>query len=139
MTGGWVTQADRARWQLRAARELTVILGDCGGLPPISWTVAPGGAVLAGRVNGLAPAGQVRATLAAWREALALDGYREWPGGGGTIRLRACGQRHEVRVRISATVSFRTAAGRRRPAGAACPAAWAAGEAARVRAAGIPR
>jgi len=102
VTGGWITQADRARWQLQAARELAVILGDCGDLPLITWTVAPGGAVLAGKVNGPAPAAQVRATLAAWREALALEDCREWPGGRGTVRMHAAGRRGEVRVRISA-------------------------------------
>jgi hypothetical protein len=102
VTGGWVTQADRARWQLQAARELAVILGDCAGLPLITWTVAAGGAVLAGKVNGPASAGQVRATFAAWREALALEECREWPGGRGTVRLHASGRRGEVRVRVSA-------------------------------------
>lgn len=102
MTGGWITQADRARWQLQAARELAAILGGCGGLPLITWTVAPGGAVLAGKVNGPAPAGQVRAAFAAWREALALEDCREWPAGGGTVRMHASGRRGEVLVRISA-------------------------------------
>ncbi len=103
MSGGWITPADRARWQLRAARELAAILDGCGDLPLITWTVAAGGGVLAGQVNGLAPARQVRAAHAAWREALALADYREWAGGG-TVRLHACGRRGEVRVRISATV-----------------------------------
>jgi hypothetical protein len=102
VTGGWVTGADRARWQLQAARELAVILGDCDRLPLITWTVASGGAVLAGRVNGPVPAGQARATFAAWREALALEDCREWPGGRGTVRLHASGRRGEVLVRISA-------------------------------------
>ena len=103
MTGGWITWADRARWQLGAARELAAILDDYGDLPLITWTVAAGGGVLAGQVNGLAPAGQVRAAHAAWREALALEEYREWPGGG-VARLHARGRRGEVQVRISATV-----------------------------------
>jgi hypothetical protein len=46
----------------------------------------------------------VRATLAAWRQALGLTDYREWPGGGGTTRLHASGQHREVRVRIFASV-----------------------------------
>jgi hypothetical protein len=100
--GGWITRADRARWQLQAARELAAILGECGDLPLITWTVGPGGGVLAGEVNGLAPAGQMRAALAAWREALALEDCREWPGGRGMVRLHASGRRGEVRVRISA-------------------------------------
>jgi hypothetical protein len=102
VTGGWITRADRARWQLRAARELAAILAGCGDLPLITWTVASGGAVLSGKVNGPAPAGQVRATLAAWREALALEDFREWPGGRGTVRAHASGRRGEVLVRISA-------------------------------------
>ena len=103
MSGGWVTQADRARWQHQAALALGAILGDCGGLPLLTWTVAPAGLVLSARVPGPAPAGQVRDTLAAWREALDLEDYREWPGGG-TTRLHAAGMRGEVRVRISASV-----------------------------------
>ena len=104
MSGGWITQADRARWQYHAALALAAILGDCGGLPLITWTVAPVGLVLSARVPGPAPAGQVRAALAAWREALGLEDYREWPGVGGTARLYAAGTCGEVRIRISACV-----------------------------------
>lgn len=104
MNGGWVTHADHARWQLQAARELTVILGSSGDLPLLSWTVVPAGPLLEARLTGPAPAGQVRRTLAAWREALGLEDYREWPGGGGTTRLHAKGHRGEVRVRIFASV-----------------------------------
>jgi hypothetical protein len=46
----------------------------------------------------------VRDTIAAWREALGLEDYREWPGGGGTTRLHASGRRGGVRVRIFASV-----------------------------------
>jgi hypothetical protein len=102
VTGGWITHADRARWQLEAVRELAVILADCDTLPMITWTVACGGAVLAGRVNGPAPAGQMRATLGAWRQALVLDDCREWPGGRGTVRMHASGRHGGVLVRISA-------------------------------------
>lgn len=98
--GSWVTHADRAGRQLKAARELAAILGDCGDLPLITWMAAPAGLVL----SGPAPAGRVRAVFGAWREALALD-CREWPGGGGTVRLHAAGRRGEVKVRVSATVS----------------------------------
>jgi hypothetical protein len=109
VTGGWITQADRSRWQLLAARELAVILGDFGDLPLLAWTVVPAGPLLAARLAGpapagQAPAGQVRDALAAWREALGLEDYREWPGGGGTTRLHAAGRRGEVRVRIFASV-----------------------------------
>ena len=104
MTGGWITHADQARWQLQAARELAVILGDHRDLPLLVWTVIPAGPLLEARLVGPAPAGQVRDTLAAWREALGLEGYREWPGGGGTTRLQAKGRRGDVRVRVFASV-----------------------------------
>ena len=42
VTGGWITRADRARWQRDAARELAAILGGCDGLPLIAWTVGAG-------------------------------------------------------------------------------------------------
>jgi hypothetical protein len=104
VTGGWITQADQAWWQLQAARELAAILSGCGGLPLLSWTVIPAGPLLEARLTGPVPAGQARATLSAWREALGLEGYREWPGGGGTTRLHASGRRGEVRIRIFASV-----------------------------------
>jgi hypothetical protein len=104
VTGGWITHADHARWQLQAARELAVVLDDCGSLPLLSWMVIPAGPLLEARLAGPAPAGQARATIAAWREALGLEDYREWPGGGGATRLRASGRRGEVRVRIFASV-----------------------------------
>ena len=100
MSGGWVTHADHARWQLQAACELAVILGDFGDLPLLAWAVVPAGPLLSARLTGPAPAGQVRDTLTAWREALGLEDYREWPGGGGTTRLHAKGLRGEVRIRI---------------------------------------
>ena len=104
MTGGWVTQADRARWQRQAARELAAVLDAHDGLPLITWLVGPAGPVLSGRVNGLSPAGQVRAVFAAWRAALALDESRERPGGGGTVFLQASARRGGVKVRLTATV-----------------------------------
>ena len=51
--------------------------------------------MLAGRVNGLALAGQVRDVFDAWRAALALEEYREHQFGGGATWLR---------VRLTATV-----------------------------------
>jgi hypothetical protein len=104
VSGGWITQADRARWQLQAARELALILSGVGDLPLLSWTVIPAGPLLEARLAGPAPAGQVRAALAAWREALGLEDYREWPGGGGTTRLHASGRHGGTRVRIFASV-----------------------------------
>ena len=104
MTGGWSSHADQARWQLQAATGLAAILGGFGDLPLLVWTVVPAGPLLAAKLTGPAPAGQARAALAAWRQALDLEDYREWPGGGGTTRLHAAGMRGEVRVRISAAV-----------------------------------
>jgi hypothetical protein len=104
VTGGWVTHADHARWQLQAARELAAILGDFGDLPLLVWVVIPAGALLEARLTGPAPAGQARATIATWREALGLETYQEWPGGSGTTRLHASGKRGEVRVRVFASV-----------------------------------
>jgi hypothetical protein len=49
----------------------------------------PGRSVLAGHVNGLAPAAQVQAVFDSWRRALVLEGYREHRGVGGTGFLHA--------------------------------------------------
>jgi hypothetical protein len=100
----WVTQADRARWQRRAAAELAAILNAHPGLPAIAWTVGPAGCVLAGRVNGLAPAGHVQDVFDAWRAALALEEYREHQLGGGAIWLHAAACRDLVKVRLTATI-----------------------------------
>lgn len=104
MTGGWITLDDRGCWQRQAAAELAEILDDCAGLPCIAWTVGPAGPVLAGRVNGLAPAAQVRETFSAWQAALALGEYRERRLDGGTTWLHAAARRHQVKVRLTATV-----------------------------------
>ena len=105
MSGGWITHAGYALRQARAALALAEIIGGCGDLPLLTWTVIPAGSVLHGKVTGPAPAGQVRAAVAAWRGALGLEDYREWPGGRGTTRLHATGRRGDVLVRISASVS----------------------------------
>jgi hypothetical protein len=97
-------RADQARWQCRAAAELGRILEAHWQLPPIAWTVGPAGCVLAGRVNGLAPADQVRAAFGAWRAALALEQDREQPTGAGMVFLHAAARRAGVKVRITATV-----------------------------------
>jgi hypothetical protein len=99
-----ITQADRARWQRQAAAELCRILDDCAGLPPIAWTVGPAGCLLAGRISGLAPPGQVRAAFTAWRAALALEDHREQPGGGETVHLHAAARRGGVKIRVTATI-----------------------------------
>ena len=54
VTGGWITQADRSRWQQRAAAELAAILAAHPGIPVIAWTVTASGGALSGQV--LAPA-----------------------------------------------------------------------------------
>jgi hypothetical protein len=100
----WVIQADPARWQRQAAAELAAILDVHPGLPAIAWTVGPAGCVLAGRVNGLAPAGHVRDVSGAWRAALALAEYREHQVGGGATWLHPAARRDLVRVRLAATV-----------------------------------
>lgn len=105
MTGAaWVTQADRARWQRQAAAELAAILAAHDGLPCIAWTVGPAGAVLAGQVSGLASAGQVREAFSAWQAALALEEAREHQLSGGVTWLHAAARRHQVRIRLTATV-----------------------------------
>jgi hypothetical protein len=89
VTGWEITRQERAWWQRRAAAELTTILDAYRDLPRIAWTVGPAGSVLAGQVNGLAPAAQVREVFTAWRLALALA---EDPGqqmSGGTAWLHA--------------------------------------------------
>ena len=105
MTGALeIIWADRARWQRQAAGELARILDAHPGLPAIAWTVGAAGCVLAGRVNGLAPAGQVRDVFDAWRAALALAEHREHQLSGGATWLHAAARRHHVRVRLTATV-----------------------------------
>ena len=105
MTASWNTQVEQWLWQRRAIEELAAMLAAHRDLPAIAWTVAPAGCTLAGQVNGLAPAGQVRATFAGWRAALGLhDGVGEYVGGAGTVYLQAMADRHQVRVRLAATV-----------------------------------
>ncbi len=104
MSSSWTGQAERAAWQRRAAAELAAILEAHGGLPLISWTAGPAGSVLAGRVSGLAPAAQVREVFTAWRKELALGGEREDQMNGGTSWLHAAARRHDVTVRLAATV-----------------------------------
>jgi hypothetical protein len=58
----------------------------------------------AGRVNGLAAAGQVRDVPGAWRPALVLAGYRGRRRGGEVTWLHAAARRDLVRVRLTAAV-----------------------------------
>jgi hypothetical protein len=99
-----IIQADRARWQRQAAGDLAAILDAYPGPGAIAWTAGPAGCVLAGRVNGLAPGGQVRDVPGTWRAALALEEYREHQLGGGVTWLHAAARCDLVRVRLTATV-----------------------------------
>lgn len=103
VSGGWITQADRARWQQEAVRELAVILGDFGGLPLIAWTVSSSGGGLSGRVPGLESAAGARAAFAAWQHALGMSDVLEAPAAGGSW-LRASTWRGGVRVTVTASV-----------------------------------
>jgi hypothetical protein len=99
VTGGWITPADRERWQRDAARELAAILDAHPGLPPITWAVGRAGGSLAGRAGGS------RAAFTAWQQALGLDDVLEVPAGSGTTAwLRAHARRHGIRVTVTATV-----------------------------------
>jgi hypothetical protein len=104
VSSSWIGQAGRAAWQRRAAAELAAILDAHDGLPLISWTVGPAGSVLVGRVSGLAPAAQVREVFTAWQKGLALGEAREDQMSGGTAWLHSTARRHEVTVRLTATV-----------------------------------
>lgn len=104
MSSSWIGQGERARWQRQAAAELAAILDACPGLPVIAWTVAPTGSVLTGQVSGLAPAARVHEVFGAWRLALGLGDYRERQMSGGTTWLHAAACRHQVKVRLTATV-----------------------------------
>ena len=102
MSGGWITQADRSRWQQRAAAELAAILDAHPGIPVIAWTVTAVGGALSGQV--LAAAGR-RGPLGQWRQALGLGELTETPSAGGTaVYLHARGVRGGVTISITATV-----------------------------------
>ena len=103
VTGGWITQADRFRWQQQAAAELAAILAGHPDLPVIAWTVTASGGALSGQV--LAPAGGRRGLFGEWRQALGLDDVAEIPSASGTaVYLHARGVRGGVAVSVTATV-----------------------------------
>jgi hypothetical protein len=103
VTGSWITQADRARWQQKAAAELTAILDANPGLPAIAWTVTASGGALSGQV--LAPDPGRRQLFAQWRQALGLGEATETPSATGTpVYLHARGARGGVTVSVTATV-----------------------------------
>lgn len=103
VTGGWITQADRSRWQQRAAAELAAILAAHPGIPVIAWTVTASGGALSGQV--LAPAAVRRELFGQWQQALGLDELTETPAAGGTpVYLHARGVLSGVSVSVTATV-----------------------------------
>ena len=103
VTGGWITQADRSRWQQKAAAELAAILKAHPDLPVIAWIVTASGGALSGQV--LAPAAGRRGLFGEWRQALGLDEVTETPSGNGTpVYLHARGVRSGVAVSVTATV-----------------------------------
>jgi hypothetical protein len=103
VTGGWITQADRARWQQRAAAELAAILAAHPDLPVLAWTVTASGGALSGQV--FAPAASRRGLFGQWRQALGLDEATETPSATGTpVYLHARGVRGGVTVSVAATV-----------------------------------
>lgn len=104
MTAYGISQADRSRWQRRAAGELAALLAAHPDLPCLAWTVGPAGSVLLGRVGGLASAGQVREAFDAWRTALALGQSREHTTHAQISHLSAAARRSAVTVRLAATV-----------------------------------
>ena len=103
MTRGWITQADRSRWQQRAVSELAVILDAHPGIPVIAWTVTASGGSLSGQV--LVPAAGRRSLFAGWCQALRLDEVTETPASAGIpVYLHARGVRGGVPVSVTATV-----------------------------------
>ena len=103
VTGGWITQADRSRWQQRAAAELAAILAAHPDIPVLAWTVTASGGALSGQV--LAPAEDRRGLFGQWQRALGLQEATETPSAGGTaVYLHARGVRGGVTISITATV-----------------------------------
>ena len=103
VTGGGITQADRSRWQQRAAAELAAILAAHPDLPVLAWTVTASGGTLSGQV--LAPAASRRGLFGQWQQALGLDEATKTPSATGTpVYLHARGVRGGVTVSVAATV-----------------------------------
>jgi hypothetical protein len=103
VTGGWITQADRSRWQQRAVAELAAILAGHPGIPVLAWTVTASGGALSGQV--LAPAAGRRGLFWQWQQALGWDEATEIPSVSGMpVYLHARGVRGGVTVSLTATV-----------------------------------
>jgi len=102
VTGSWITQADRSRWQQEAAAELAAILDANPGLPVIAWTVTAAGGALSGQV--LVPAAGRRELFGQWRMALGPGEATEAPSATGVpVYLHARGVCGDITVSISAT------------------------------------
>jgi hypothetical protein len=103
VTGGWITQADRSRWQQWAAAELAAILAAHPDIPVLAWTVTASGGALSGQV----PASDEdrRGLFWQWHRALGLEEVTETPSAGGTlVYLHARGVRGGIAVSVAATV-----------------------------------
>ncbi len=100
MTGGWITQAARERWQRDAVRELAAILDPHPGLPLIAWAVGQSGGSLSGRIAGAG----TRAAFTAWQQAQGLEDVLEGPAADGraAVWLRAATSRGSVRITVTA-------------------------------------
>lgn len=106
-----ITQAERARWQRRAARQLAAILDAHPDLPVIDWTVGRAGSTLTGHVDGLAGPATTRVTFDAWLHALPLADHSTLASGtcssvacGHVTQLSAASELDRVRVALTGTV-----------------------------------
>ncbi len=103
MTGSWITQADRVRWQLRAVGALAAILAAHPDMPVIAWTVTASGR-RPGRTGPRRPVGRGQ-PFALWQRALGLGEVTETPSAIGIpVYLHACGVLGGVTVSLAATV-----------------------------------
>jgi hypothetical protein len=103
VTGGWITPADRVRWQRRAAGELAAILAAHPDVPMIAWTVTASGGSLSGQVLG--PAETRRGLFSAWQQVLRLGEVTETASASGAaFYLHARAMRDGVAVSVTATV-----------------------------------
>ena len=103
VSGGWISQADRFRWQQQAAAELVAILAAHSDLPLLAWTVTASAGGLSGQI--LVPGADRRGLFGLWRRALGLEEATEVPSGTGMpVYLHARGVRGGVTVSIAATV-----------------------------------
>ena len=105
MTGGWITQADRSRWQQRAAAELAAILDAHPDIPVIAWTVDRGRSVPCRPGQRPVPAAQAGGCSGNGGRHWAWTSVTETPSAGGTpVYLHARGVRGGVTVSVTATV-----------------------------------